>query len=1216
MDTSQLKRFAAKLRTQLMKGVEERLLYWGFDPKGNPIIDPPEAVEGGYFFRGNVFSDPTVPARWTSLRLAIGRHSLKDVIEQGAYTWFNRLLSIRIMEKNGYIEPVLEYPEGRNEPGILFRARQGALPEYAERQREMIEQLLAENRDAEAFNHLLVGFLKRQDLLSRVFGDLDDYTELLLPASIIGPESPVDFIVSSDAITDDDFCQVELIGWLYQFYIADRKDEVFEAFGKGKKARPEDIPAATQIFTPRWIVKYMVENTIGRLWLDVHPDSPLREGLRYLVEPDTPSHEEPLLPSQRAWDGRDLRKLTMLDPAVGSGHILVVAFDLLMEMYAVDGYTKRQAVDAILEHNLFGLDIDDRAVQLARFALLMKAAAHDRGILTRSVVPHVYAFPEAERFSDSDIRGFLDEEGMQYEAEFRAALNLMQIGKNVGSALKVELGEKTREYLIARHQELVRNQSSDLYLRGLLLRLNSFIHTALILAQKYCAVTANPPYMGNTGMNGELKQYLEKSFPISRADLMTVFMEVAIDRCKEHGYISMINIPSWMFLSTFDGLRKAICNNCTIRSLNHFGRGVFGADYGSVGFTFQNKPYRNESGVFRKLFVKSGTVDSCGQKEEWFLEKTFGRFEIQQSNFSVIPGGPFAYWASAHMLDAFKSHPPLGDFVITREGMATSDNRRFLRFWFEVSQSMIGFEIADVAHSVQSSRRWFPYNKGGAFRKWFGNNEYVVNWYNDGQEIRENIDPETKRVRSHNYNGEYAFREGFTWSSLTSGDISIRYSSPGHLFDSKGAMGFLSEENDKLPAYIAFLNSSTASALLGLMTPTVDFKVGDLIRIPFNCGLVESRSLFDSGSECIEIARAEWATRETAWEFTNNPLVGQLSFDIRSSMKKWTDMERSRFHKLQRLEELINREVSESYGLEKEVLDTVPLSRIAYLRDVIDPATLTRELPIQSNEIECSTSKQVLFLLEVPIQQLISYALGCWMGRYRLDHPGLAIAHPTPSPEQVAPYTVSMPLHATGNAGEATVAIDPDGIIPLVGLDSPFGDDVLHRVIEFLRIVWGEQTLTDNLNFINEVLSQWKCRGKAKAKQYTLEEYLVNDFWNFHKSMYSKRPIYWLFASPKRSFQVLVYMHRMDRYTVQKIRYNYLHPFLRYLNEQIATLETDEATLGRVDARRLEILRKDESECRAYDDTLKVLADQQIDIDLNDGFLVNYPKFASAMAAV
>lgn len=1169
MNTNKLKSFAKEARLILMEGVEQRLKYWGFDKKGK-LTEELETIDGGYIFRGDVFNDTSVPAKWNRLVSAVKKHTAADIIEEAAYTWFNRLIAIKILEENNYIDPVLNYvSEDLTDPVILDEARKGKHGKLRDIEKDLLKShLLDGSKDEEAFALLLIAYCRNQKLLKKVFGHIDDYTELLIPSNLLSGDGIVELINESDAITSEDYKEVELIGWLYQFYISDKKDEVFAGFKKKKKARAEDIPAATQIFTPKWIVKYMVENTVGRIWLDKHPNSPIHDEMKYLVEPaDKENYKpEPII--------NDVTELTLLDPACGSGHILVVGFDLLMKMYLEEGYSKRNAVESIIENNLYGLDIDDRATQLANFAVLLKAASYYAEILEKDVEPKIYSMPEPQEFSRQDIYDFLGGDGKEYAEELEVALTEMQQAKNIGSALKLTLNDDARGFIGTRNSE----QKEE----SLFGNLKPFINVALILTNKFNSVVANPPYLGYKNINGILKDYLETNYPNTKSDLFAVFMEVMINCGTKSSHLAIINQWAWMCIDSYKNFRRSFLDQNSILSLLHLGIGVFPEmntkKVQNVCFVFKKEGV-NKFGSYFKLDLNF----NVSVKEKQFLNKE-NRYIIDQNKFSNIPDAPFAFWLPPKLIKEYKNGNTIDSFINAKQGLATGKNERFVRNWQEVSKHKIGFGFASSTEALKSRNKWFPYNKGGGFRRWYGNQFFVVNWENDGYEIRNFYDNNGRQL-SRPQNTAFYFKEGITWS-LISLTFSARYAEKGSLFDVGGSSGFpMNEHNIYL---VGLLNSKVSSYLLGVLNFTLNVQVGDIKRIlyiiPNEKQLNIVKQLVQSQ---IDLSKLEWDNFEFSWNFCSHGLIKNLANqNIENAYYEYVQYWKERFYKLHKNEEELNRIFIDMYDLRNELVPDIELKAIAILQD----------------ETYINENNELVFNKDIIIQQFLSYSIGCMFGRYRLDNEGLQIAHPNPAEEEIAPYKISSPLH--NGTKEVTFEIDDDAIIPMMGSESPFSDDIYLRVKHFVEIVWGDKTLTENLNFINECLDM------------DLEKFLTDKFWQFHCKMYKKTPIYWLFSSPTGAFKVLVYMHRMNKYTVQKIRNNYLLKHLQYLRGEIAKLEKNESSLTRQEAKRLDKLRDDEIECNEYDLLVKDYADKQIEFDLDDGVKNNHKLFEDIVAPI
>jgi hypothetical protein len=1221
------KTFAQESRNLLMDGVAKKLLYWGFDTSGN-VLEQPNKLSGGYTFRGEVFDDANVPQLWDSLKQAVQHKGIEVVVEEAAYTWFNRMMALRIMVKNGYEQPQLENVTGmEHTPLILQKARQGHYDFLNKGEQERLKKIIGDySKDQEAFALLLVGYCHANKTLDKVFGKLDDYTELLLPDNMLQDSGFLHLLNTTDAISDDEYQQVELIGWLYQFYISEKKDEVFASFKKNKKAEAKDIPAATQIFTPNWIVKYMVENTAGKIWLDKHPDSPLKSQMKYLVVNDSDviasdseaissNENDSIIANKEESSGKqslinNVEELTLIDPAAGSGHILVEGFELLYQMYMEEYYTPEEAVESILKNNLFGLDIDDRAAQLATFAILLKAAKKYRDIWHKDWLPNVYAMPEAQDFSMQEVKDFLGAEGTEYAEELEAALRLMKQAKNLGSVMKLNVSEAARTSIEKRFAALEHTDYRDFNIEAIYQNLKSYIPVLLLLTKKYTSVVANPPYMGQKSMNADLKNYVNANYPITKSDLMTIFMEVIPNLTEDNSRFALINLPSWLFLSSFEKIRKSYIDNFTFDSLLHMGRGVFGIDFGSVAFAIKKTKSENAIGSYfrlhernfqhilykdiEKLFLYSNGKEDYKydfkqyRGEEGITEipengtddgKKLFYPNIPQTNFFKIPGSPIAYWISEGILKSFEEHPNVNSIGSAKQGIATGDNNRFLRFWYEPDLNKFSF-------AKDQNTKWLPYRKGGSNKKWYGNFELVCNWSQDGYEIRNNIVDGKLKSRPQNLN--YIFKIGATWSLTNSGSFSMRYAPENFLFDVNGMTLFPKEESE-LSTIIGFFNTNVANQFLKIINPTMAFQSGDIEVVP----IAETNNfcVAQLSDNCIELSKTDWNSRETSWDFEQSPLLNETK-SLEQAVQSWQDQVTQDFFQLHANEEELNRIFIDIYGLQEELSPEVALKDITILQEELNKKDMVAleddfranganaiELPIDKGEV---------------IAQFISYAIGLFMGRYRLDKPGLNIAHPNPTAEELESYSY--------NNGQ--VIIDEDTILPLMGKNCNFPDDALQQFQQVLDTIWGHETRTENINFIQDCLDK------------DLEKFLVKDFYKYHCKMYKKKPIYWLFASPKGAFQVLVYMHRMNAFTVEKIRANYLLEHIKNINSEIMVLEGNASNLNTQEAKRLDTLRVDLRECETYDMELKNVADQQISFDLDDGVTVNYKKFETVVAKI
>ena len=1187
METNKLKRFATEARNILMQGVAHRFTALGFRADGTPVEEP-QLLGGGATFMGDTVTEDFYH-KWQSLAAAIRRHGLKDVAEEAAYTWFNRLMAIRIMTKNGLIPPVLQYESpGVYVPLIVSEARQGRLPQMNEEERSRLMPLLDDDsRTAEQFSLLIVAFCHATPIIHRCFGHIADYTELLLPANILAEGGFVDLINHTDFIAEEDYRSSELIGWLYQFYISERKDEVFA--GKGKFTASE-IPAATQIFTPNWIVKYMVQNTVGRIYLDNNPyETEVAQDWKYLVNPSEPTPDDHIL----RYD--DLTDLRLADLACGSGHILGEMFDMLYTLYINEGYSRREAIEHIFRRNLTGIDIDTRAKQLAQFALLLKACQRDASFADCHCMPRVLDMPQpiAEVItSDGDIRNgeeylrdtlphYLLGGNADMVKELTKAFLLMNHADTLGSIMKFDIAETTRNAILVRTQEYEEQLTNGEIIPSSILLMVPYMRIILALTEKYTALCMNPPYLYSSNMPKFLVNYVNDNYDTGRTDLCVTFMRVAKERLMPKGKYSMINMQSWMFLTSFLDIRKNILSQSHIDSLLHLGPHTFdelnGEVVQNVAFTVSNESSSKKSLCYRLIDGKS-----CDEKEKMFVDIKDNPFTINQSDLQIIPGEPLAYWATNKIISSFKKAKLLTDLAYARVGMFTGDNNRFLKEWWEVQLRDSEFHTENNESSISSGKKWFGYNKGGGFRKWYGNLELVVNYKSGGYEIFDLAKQEKRNCQ--NYPNEFKFSEGVTWTGMASDILSFRYVPNGCLFDSnKGPMIFSIENGEDLGYINAFLNTKVCNELANVLNPTLSKQINDILNIPLYSTYGEQKNnLKELAYINVQISRSDWDAHETSWDFQENELVRlgkeqeegshRLSDLMDAYHEHWTEQ----FLQLHANEEELNRQFIEIYGLEDELTPDVPPEEITIL---------------QQGEIYIENG-QIVWQNDVIVKQLISYAVGCMLGRYRLDKPGLHIAHPEPTAEEIAAYTFN---------GKQW-SIDEDGILPLMPSDTDFADNATVMFKRWLVVAFGEDTLVDNLNCVEAAL------GKS------LDDYFVKDFWKDHKKMYQNRPIYWLFSSKKGAFQCLAYMHRMNAYTAERIRTKYLLPHIEWLVQKQSEMEANAANLNARERKRLDSIGRQIAECREYHDRLHTVADEQIAFDLDDGVVVNYGKFGDVLA--
>ena len=1184
MDTNRLKKFATEARNKLKAGIAAKIITLGFDRNGNvPEHMHPQLMQGGTLWNGQLQTEGFY-YQWKALYDRIQKKGIKEVYEEAAYTWFNRLVAIRILMKNQLIEPVLEYVDTARTPRIVDEARMGRMPQMPEQQRKLLMDLLDDDsRTTEQFAILVSAFCHQNAILYRCFGALADYTELLLPNDILTEGGFIDLLNHTEFITDEEFRSPELIGWLYQFYISERKDEVFAKKGKFEA---DEIPAATQIFTPNWIVKYMVQNTIGRIYLDNHPAavSEFKPKWTYLVESSEPT------PKESIYKYKELTDLLVGDLACGSGHILNECFDILYDLYIYEGYSRREAIENIFTKNLRGVDLDTRAKQLAMFALMLKACQKDSSFADAHVLPHVLSMPTPipqDEVPSRLLQFFRETPSRQQLSDLTDAFELMQDADSLGSIMKFDVTDST---LLAIRQALDYWNGMQFLpeeLEGVIPAME-LIQT---LTDKYAALVMNPPYMGSGNMNETLSNYVKRHYEIGKADLYSTFMLLAIERLNNSGRYGMINMHSWMFISSFERLRRSIIDNYQIESLLHLGTRTFDELSGEV--------VQNSAFVINKSTVEgSGTyyrlVDgrNCTEKDWMFINaKTQSQIyypNVKQKEFEKIPGSPVGYWVSENTLKNFVEFKPLSEYALGRVGLITGDSNRFIKNWNEVNFNKIGFNIKSNEESIASGKKWFPIHNGGTLRKWYGNLTSVVNWENDGDEMKNDNFMGT-RCKSHNYNGDLAFKESFSWNTISTEKYTCRYAPIGFMFDTAGPFGQIVDvKSMNIYSVMGFLNSKIANLYLSIVNPTINFPPGCVLSMPISSQIADDR-IKTEVKNAIELSKLDWDSHETSWDFDANPLValrnekvaqGNLdsSFRLSDFVEEFETQWTERFNQLHENEEELNRQFIEIYGLQDELTPEVPMDEITILQQ--------GEINIENNEIEWHT--------DVLMKQLISYAVGVWMGRYCLNKKGLHIAHPQPTAQELQEYWY----------GGVQVYIDDDGLIPILPQSSPFEDNLVSRIADFVRITFGEDKLTENLNYIEQQLGQ------------TIEQYLLKDFWKDHKKMYQNRPIYWLFSSKKGAFKCLAYMHRMDAYTAERVRSNYLLPYIEYLQNQIADLENRASSLSTAENRKLQNLQKILDECREYHERLQVIAEQAIAFDLDDGVVVNYAKFGDILAKI
>ena len=1093
------------------------------------------------------------------------------------------------MEVNDYLPShirVLSSESGKLEPDLVTTPFDAELPFTAEEEAQIF-QLKQDNKLDEVFRIL---FLKQcnalNEILPALFEKTKNYTELLLSLSVIDQDGVVYHLIHD--IPEDDFNierggQVEIIGWLYQYYNTEPKAA---AFAKNGKITKEEIPAVTQLFTPDWIVRYMVENSLGRLWLEGHPECGLKENWKYYLEEaqQEPEVQAKLSEIRKEYATLNPEDIKLIDPCMGSGHILVYAFDVLMQIYESAGYSQRDAAKSILEHNIYGLDIDDRAYQLAYFALMMKARQYNRRILNGENTCHVYAIQESNSINRAHLKyfgaGMDDIEKNAAKMQLEGLLDTLTDAKEYGSILNVESynWDLLRRFVAAEDTDGQISMDS-VGVEDTAEQLNRLIDIGETMARKYDVVVTNPPYAGMGNLSAKVNEFAKENYPTSKSDLSTIFMERTLSMCKNDCYMSMINIPVWMFLTTYEKLRKSILLNDTYVNMLHLGRGIFGSDFGTTAFVIQKGHIQNYKGSYRRLFVKQGAVDSVETKEQWFFSEK-GLYVAKQDELAKIPGAPLAYWASKNFIAAFEGDN-LGRLCDLSEGIHSRNNDEFLRLWYEACANRSSLS------TFSKAKKWYPCNKGGGYRKWYGNNDYVIDWENDGQHIR-------NFKKASVGNNRHRFDEGITFTTITSAERTFRYSPEGYLYDMAGPTFFV--HNKELMYYIlAAFSSKLGYHFLSAINPGVSLKLGEVNNFPI---IVENQELGQVdflSKENVTMCKDDWDAFETSWDFKVHPLVSmskglwdatstaaamdyfygylpEASCPLEICYLLWQGQCKERFEKLKANEEELNRIFIDIYGLQDELTP-----------EVEDKDVTVRKADLQRD-----------------IRSLLSYAVGCMFGRYSLDVEGLAYAG---GEWDSSKYQSYIP--------------DADNVIPITD-EEYLDDDIVSRLCAWLKVVYGADTLEANLDYIAKALG-----NKGSTSREIIRNYFLNDFFKDHCQTYSvtgsgKRPIYWLFDSGKQNgFKALVYLHRYTPDTIGNLRIDYLHKMQRVYESEINRMQdmmdhSGNAREVAAASKRKDKLAKQLKECREYDEKISHLALSRIKLDLDDGVKVNYRKLQTA----
>lgn len=1155
MNTNALKKFAQEARIKIVSQVAAKLNY---------VLTTDSAV-----LREK-------EAQVKKLKAEIQKTSKEQLIDKVAYTWFNRLMALRFMDANDY-QPikigVVTPKDGYTLPELLDEAKQGNIPDELPVDTQHIFELLdgtirSSDAQNEAYKELLIGACNHLNtIFPFLFEKINDYAELLLPDDLTSEFSIVQDI--RDGMSTEDCAEVEIIGWIYQFYISERKDEVFAAKGKVKK---EDIPAATQLFTPRWIVEYMVQNTVGKLWLQNRPSSSLKDHMPYYIE--SPSAE-----SDDFLKIDSVEEITLLDQACGSGHILVYGFELLTKIYEEEGYSPSEIPQLIIEKNLYGFEIDERAAQLAGLALMMKSREYHKRVFRKQLTPQILCYQDLKLTTD-DIKEVFKSIDAKLSNELLHDLGNIKQATNLGSLI---LPHSSTSFLEETLQTVKNKEktSTDLFLKEKLEQLVIAIEQLVSLSRKYHCVVDNPPYMGGGNMNKPLSDYVKTNYPASKSDLMACFMEAGLAVLHPKGYLGMINQHSWMFLSSYEKLREKLIKETHIDTLLHLGARTFPEIGGEVvqntAFSLVKTESKKEGSYIRLVDEKHTTLKRDKTLEA--IQKTdCGWFyRTNQKDLIRIPGSPIGYWVTNDLRKTFDTGELIEDVSDVKQGLATCDNNQFVRFWNEVRFSKIGY---GCEKSV--GFKWFPYNKGGGFRMWYGNNRTIVNWESDGLQIHKyNGIPQSFKgapVRAKNF----YFKSGITYGLISSFGFSARSVDDGFVFDVGGSMLFPKSEEDK--SYImAFLCSKLSNLYLDIINPTLNYQVGDIKLLPIIKSELTEQVIQLSNSS-VYISKLEWDSKEGSWDFLNNQIIRLKADTLEESYDLYQHYWKNKFFQLHKNEEELNKKFIKIYGLQEELTPEVPLEDITILKEETD-----------------IVNGELVFDAKEAFIQFISYAVGCLFGRYSLDKEGLMLAN---QGETLEDYLERVAL----NEDEVQFLPDDDNIIPVLD-DEWFEDDIVGRFYEFLKVTFGESQFEKNLAFVED------CIGKD------IRKFFVKDFYNDHIKRYKKRPIYWMFSSPKGAFNVLIYMHRYTPDTLNQILNGYLVEYREKLNTRMEHLDhliesgsSNEQTKA---AKEKDQLKAVLLELQEYErEVLYPLATERISIDLDDGVLVNYNKFGKAIKEV
>ncbi len=1181
MNKSAINKYAVWARNELIARVAQKAVAYGIT-EAEIIPASADSIKGRLL-------TPSEKKQRTALIEKINMKGYKQVIEEVAYIWFNRFTAIRFMEVNGYLPThirVFTDEENNFAPQILAEAIHLDMPGL---KMDTVYELKQANKTEELYKYLLITQCNAlQAILPGMFQKIEDYTELLLPDNLLREGSVIERMIKD--IPEADWTeQVEILGWMYQYYISEKHDQIINIY-KGT-VKKEDIPAATQLFTTDWVVRYMVDNSLGRYWIERHPESQLADKLEFFVKPKNGKINyinETVTPQE----------MTFFDPCMGSGHILVYAFDVLMEIYRESGYSDRDAVAEIVQNNIFGLDIDDRCSQLAYFAVMMKARSYDRRFLTRGIAPHVYAIQES-----NELRGFARGRVTPDAEKNKIGEYLVEVfkhAKEIGSiALVKKLDyESFRNYLDECKDSSYIDIELSAWIMNELPLLQQLVNQAEMLTKKYAVVCTNPPYMGK--MEGKLKPYVLDNFKDYSGDLFSVFVYHNFSFCKKDGYSAFMTPFVWMFIKTYEPLRRFVINSKALSSLIQMEYSAFEeATVPICSYVLKNGKPTEKSLCFRLSDFRGGMAVQKEKVLAAIANPECGYFyESNQYDFSKIPGSPIAYWLSDALLNTFQNKK-IGDYGDANNGFTTGDNNLFLRYWYEVDSSNIQFGASSIEDAKNSRCRWFPYNKGGAFRKWYGNNDYVINWHNDGAEIKAygHLVPRSMG---------YQFRRSFSWSKISSSYCSFKIKEQGTMFDVAGLSMFPNSDSD-FNYLLGLCNSKYAQACLNFLSPTLNYETGHIASIPVIISNIHKERIDSLVAENISISKQDWDSYETSWDFTMHPLVAlrmssayawgnnKPTLKLSSVWKAWELLCSERFDKLKRNEEELNKLFIEIYGLQGEMTEEVE----------------DKDVTVRKAD------------LERDVRSLLSYAVGCMFGRYSLDSEGLILAGNSfesrfvRDPSGFGTTMVGNYIRTQNGSSDlkmCTYFPDKDGILPICD-DDYFEDDIVGKFIKFIEIVYGSATLEENLKFIADAL------GGSGSPREVIRTYFLNEFYADHLKIYQKRPIYWQFNSGKKDgFKCLIYIHRYQPDTIARIRTDYVHEQQARYRTAITDVEQrlhNAQSSERVRLNKLlQKLNDQDAEIQLFEEKIHHLADQMIRLDLDNGVKTNYEIFKDVLTKI